>query len=127
MLPLREEVKALSDKIELLYLMMEELNHRFSSSVIASSSPELSPHSHDFSQKNLEFHSPQMTYSHLDPSQEYQEFILHEEEWKPNLFNRSEPESKKDVQIQRLTAQLTAAYNRIAALEEQLLAQRIHS
>lgn len=31
-----------------------------------------------------------------------------------------------DVQIQRLTAQLTAAYNRIAALEEQLLSHRIH-
>lgn len=28
------------------------------------------------------------------------------------------------IQIQRLTAQLTAAYNRIAALEEQLLARR---
>ncbi|WP_309742737.1 hypothetical protein [Chamaesiphon sp. OTE_20_metabat_361] len=28
------------------------------------------------------------------------------------------------IQIQRLTAQLTAAYNRIAALEEQLLAKR---
>lgn len=32
----------------------------------------------------------------------------------------------QDVQIQRLTAQLTAAYNRIAALEEQLLATRVH-
>jgi uncharacterized coiled-coil protein SlyX len=31
-----------------------------------------------------------------------------------------------EIQIQRLTAQLTAAYNRIAALEEQLLAQRVH-
>lgn len=31
-----------------------------------------------------------------------------------------------EVQIQRLTAQLTAAYNRIAALEEQLLSHRIH-
>ncbi len=30
-----------------------------------------------------------------------------------------------EVQVQRLTAQLTAAYNRIAALEEQLLAQRM--
>ncbi|NDJ18636.1 hypothetical protein [Myxacorys almedinensis] len=30
-----------------------------------------------------------------------------------------------EVQVQRLTAQLTAAYNRIAALEEQLLSQRI--
>lgn len=31
-----------------------------------------------------------------------------------------------EVQIQRLTAQLTAAYNRIAALEEQLLSKRVH-
>lgn len=32
-----------------------------------------------------------------------------------------------DVQIQRLTAQLTAAYNRIAALEEQLLSKRVRA
>ncbi|NCR46709.1 MAG: hypothetical protein GPJ09_22935 [Microcystis aeruginosa SX13-01] len=32
-----------------------------------------------------------------------------------------------EIQIRRLTAQLTAAYNRIAALEEQLLSYRIHS
>lgn len=32
-----------------------------------------------------------------------------------------------ETQIRRLTAQLTAAYNRIAALEEQLLTYRIHS
>ncbi|AHJ29277.1 hypothetical protein PN465_05235 [Nodularia spumigena CS-584] len=31
-----------------------------------------------------------------------------------------------EIQIQRLTAQLTAAYNRIAALEEQLMKVRIH-
>ncbi|WP_013323384.1 hypothetical protein [Gloeothece verrucosa] len=31
-----------------------------------------------------------------------------------------------EIQIRRLTAQLTAAYNRIAVLEEQLLARRIH-
>ncbi|MFM2430241.1 MAG: hypothetical protein RLZZ511_1454 [Cyanobacteriota bacterium] len=38
---------------------------------------------------------------------------------------RSEKNMSPELQIQRLTAQLTAAYNRIAALEEQLLAQRI--
>jgi hypothetical protein len=31
-----------------------------------------------------------------------------------------------ELQVQRLTAQLTAAYHRIAALEEQLLAKRNH-
>lgn len=32
-----------------------------------------------------------------------------------------------EIQIRRLTAQLTAAYNRIAALEEQLLANRVQT
>lgn len=31
-----------------------------------------------------------------------------------------------DIQVHRLTAQITAAYHRIAALEEQLIAQRVH-
>lgn len=39
----------------------------------------------------------------------------------------SEQNLSPDIQIRRLTAQLTAAYNRIAALEEQLLTYRIHS
>jgi len=41
-----------------------------------------------------------------------------------NVVHREEPTLTADVQIQRLTAQLTAAYNRIAALEEQLLSKR---
>ncbi|WP_158409490.1 hypothetical protein [Gloeocapsa sp. PCC 73106] len=41
----------------------------------------------------------------------------------PDLENLLSP----DVQIQRLTAQLTAAYHRIAALEDQLLATRSHA
>lgn len=43
-------------------------------------------------------------------------------------FNSSNEQSlSPEIQIRRLTAQLTAAYNRIAALEEQLLACRIQS
>lgn len=38
----------------------------------------------------------------------------------------NERELEPSIQIQRLTAQLTAAYNRIAALEEQLLSRRVH-
>ncbi len=39
----------------------------------------------------------------------------------------NESELSTEIQIRRLTAQLTAAYNRIAALEEQLLTYRIPS
>ena len=45
--------------------------------------------------------------------------------------DRKNPTQEKDlapeIQIRRLTAQLTAAYNRIAALEEQLLTYRVKS
>jgi hypothetical protein len=44
-----------------------------------------------------------------------------------NSHQNSEKALSADIQVQRLTAQLTAAYNRIAALEEQLLSRRIHS
>lgn len=40
---------------------------------------------------------------------------------------REETMLSADIQIQRLTAQLTAAYNRIAALEEQLLSKRMRA
>lgn len=40
--------------------------------------------------------------------------------------SQKEKELTPELQIQRLTAQLTAAYNRIAALEEQLLSRRVH-
>jgi hypothetical protein len=57
-----------------------------------------------------------------------------EMEHKDVLMDDNYPESdsqngdralSSEVQIQRLTAQLTAAYNRIAALEEQLLSRRV--
>jgi hypothetical protein len=41
-----------------------------------------------------------------------------------SLHQIKEQDLSPQIQIQRLTAQLTAAYNRIAALEEQLLAKR---
>lgn len=43
-----------------------------------------------------------------------------------NYAYYSETYLSPEIQIRRLTAQLTAAYNRIAVLEEQLLARRIH-
>lgn len=44
----------------------------------------------------------------------------------PSQSYYSETYLPPEIQIRRLTAQLTAAYNRIAVLEEQLLARRIH-
>jgi hypothetical protein len=41
-------------------------------------------------------------------------------------YQTTDKQITPEIQIQRLTAQLTAAYHRIAALEEQLLRQRAY-
>jgi predicted nucleic acid-binding Zn-ribbon protein len=41
--------------------------------------------------------------------------------------NNIDSELTPEIQIRRLTAQLTAAYQRIAELEEQLMAKRVYS
>ncbi len=51
--------------------------------------------------------------------------ILMDGEGMETITSMSEKVMSPELQIQRLTAQLTAAYNRIAALEEQLLARRV--
>ncbi|MEM6714646.1 MAG: hypothetical protein AAF622_06200 [Cyanobacteria bacterium P01_C01_bin.147] len=55
--------------------------------------------------------------------------LMHKDVLMDSVYLESELTAKEstlspEIQIQRLTAQLTAAYNRIATLEEQLLASR---
>ncbi|MGK7871876.1 MAG: hypothetical protein AB4426_00700 [Xenococcaceae cyanobacterium] len=61
------------------------------------------------------------------PVMEHKDILLDGSSWENNANPKSEQVLSPDIQIRRLTAQLTAAYNRIAALEEQLLARRIQS
>ncbi|MEB3290492.1 MAG: hypothetical protein VKI82_11295 [Leptolyngbya sp.] len=51
--------------------------------------------------------------------------VLVDGDYRPSDRQTVEGNLSQDIQIQRLTAQLTAAYHRIAALEEQLLATRV--
>ena len=52
--------------------------------------------------------------------------VLGNEDYREEMVECNPPEMTEAIQIRRLTAQLTAAYNRIAALEEQLISKRIH-
>ena len=65
-------------------------------------------------------------YNYFDPDLEHKDVLVDD-----NYLNESskniDGEFASDIQIQRLTAQLTAAYNRIASLEEQLISKRIKS
>jgi hypothetical protein len=61
----------------------------------------------------------------LNAGAEVHRDILVDEEPTPLSSNKGQTISQ-ELQMQRLMAQLTAAYNRIAALEEQLMSQRLH-
>lgn len=61
----------------------------------------------------------------IDAGAEVHRDILADEE--PTSLSSSKGQTiSQELQMQRLMAQLTAAYNRIAALEEQLMSQRLH-
>ena len=68
---------------------------------------------------------PVQSYSSLRQTMEHKD-VLADGNGLDTHVKSSEKQLTPEIQVQRLTAQLTAAYNRIAALEEQLLAQRIH-
>ena len=60
-----------------------------------------------------------------DPSMEHKDVLIDGDNLDPTI-QHSDRQISPEIQVQRLTAQLTAAYSRMAALEEQLIAKRIH-
>jgi hypothetical protein len=79
------------------------------------------------------YNSPYVSDYQLDPQKgyyratmEHKDVLLEDEMPKTTLPDPlHEPSVASDIQIRRLMAQLTAAYNRIAILEEQLVACRM--
>lgn len=114
----------LNDKIDRLYEMIEQLNVRLSDVLASSSASSKNQAPASFSPVG---NSP---FAARASSSFDQEMIGHKDVLSEGDFfesNRTTGDQAltAEIQIQRLTAQLTAAYNRIAALEEQLLAHRI--
>ncbi|MDB9311893.1 hypothetical protein PN462_02175 [Spirulina sp. CS-785/01] len=75
-------------------------------------------------------HSDTMPLNYAEFTQQnltHKDILNDEENWKKLSDYHYQPDEQEfapDLQVRRLTAQVTAAYNRIAALEEQLLARR---
>ncbi len=122
---LQVQISELRDKIERLYQLIEQISNQIK----------------ELSSQRVR-HSEQESYSLPNFTPKTSHFIVHEGESEYQLThkdilvddnsstsstNSSSDNLAPDTQIRRLTAQLTAAYNRIAALEEQLLTYRIHS
>jgi len=117
-----EQIAALHSKVDALYSLVEQLNRTLSG--IAPVLQQLD--SHDLASAGVLRDSSGSEPYHplgLDRVSDHKDVLL--ESPYPEQENRQANLISPEVQTQRLTAQLTAAYNRIAALEEQLLSQRI--
>ncbi|MEC4866944.1 MAG: hypothetical protein SAJ11_12795 [Jaaginema sp. PMC 1078.18] len=127
---LHQNLIALDRKIDGLYTAIEQLNQQVAMLVARDQecSPLITPVPPiPQSRTHHRLKSPTESQVPWSTKMTHKDILLDDSDWEqiPNL----EPESAipNDLQVRRLTAQVTAAYNRIAALEEQLLARRSQS
>ncbi|MEO1339669.1 MAG: hypothetical protein AAFV28_00670 [Cyanobacteria bacterium J06635_13] len=122
---LQIQISELREKIDCLHQLIEEIGNQVKG-LSSQSGKRIEQESYSLpsfgsSSTNLVGQSGEAEYqlTHKD--------ILVDDNSSSSSANSNSDNLAPDTQIRRLTAQLTAAYNRIAALEEQLLTYRIHS
>lgn len=121
--PLQKQVIALSNKVDALHQVVDQLSDKMSDALSECRLTALQENN-PLGMNGTERSSAQ-SYSTFKPAMEHKD-VLVDGNGLDTHRQTGEKELSPEIQIQRLTAQLTAAYNRIAALEEQLIAQRIH-
>jgi hypothetical protein len=122
----QKQIVVLSHKIDALYQIIDQLSRKVSDSLQEIKQTQPQSQEGSLLGTNLRAYSYQSP-SLLDSVMEHKDVLVDGNSEMTNGYPSGEKALTADVQVQRLTAQLTAAYNRIAALEEQLLARRIHS
>jgi hypothetical protein len=132
---LQNQVYVLNHKVDELYQTIEQLNRKISLCLgqrslnvppPASESPEA------LLRKRYAYAIGNLVSTTLEESEELEhKDVLKEKndrnEREKTGQNNIDSELTPEIQIRRLTAQLTAAYQRIAELEEQLMAKRVYS
>lgn len=120
--PMQSQVTLLTQKVDALHEVIDQVNSRVTEMLSTSKSAA------DASTLDDSYPPRVKTSGNF---QRGESLLMHKDILMDSVY--VDPETSGDdtilsseVQIQRLTAQLTAAYNRIAALEEQLLATRAH-
>jgi uncharacterized coiled-coil protein SlyX len=120
---IRHQVSGLNEKIENLSQLVEHLNERMGE--ILSEVKRSRTESIDQFGSRVGERPSYSSLTRVDAALAHKDILIDTNYSDSNSGNR-EKELGPEIQIQRLTAQLTAAYNRIAALEEQLLAKRVY-
>lgn len=123
--PLQKQVITLSHKVDALYQVVDQLNGKVADALSECRLTPVQETNGDRTSEGTTGRYPTLGYSNYKQSTEYKD-VLADSTSNEGHSKSGEKELTPEIQIRRLTAQLTAAYNRIAVLEEQLLAQRIH-
>ena len=122
---LQIQISELREKVDSLYGLIERMSYQLQR---LSEAKEQKPESNSYSLSN--FDRIGRGGSSLSGESGYhlthKDVLVDDNSSTNTLSSSGEQSLSPDIQIRRLTAQLTAAYNRIAALEEQLLTYRIH-
>ena len=122
--PLQKQVNILSNKVDALYQVVDQLSGKMSDALSECRLTPV-PGTKDSLGINANGRNSNQSNGVAKPMMEHKDVLVDGNELDSHI-QTGEKELAPEIQIQRLTAQLTAAYNRIAALEEQLLARRIH-
>ncbi|MEA5576941.1 hypothetical protein [Anabaena sp. UHCC 0451] len=121
---LQKQILTLTDKVDALYHVIENLDRKLSQGLsdcfleqkqLADNYPE-----------NLEIEPLNLKHPLRFTSDLEHKDVLMDGIYPEMNLQAGDKQITPEIQLQRLTAQLTAAYNRIAALEEQLMRQRIN-
>jgi len=120
---LEKQVLELSDKVDSLHGLIAQLTIKVESGMTA-------PHTHAegnnvLPDSGMVNRSPALARRAPNPALMHKD-ILSDEPYLDGDTSSTSKNLSPEIQIQRLTAQLTAAYNRIAALEEQIMAYRAY-
>ncbi len=119
---LEKQVLELSSKVDSLHSLVAQLADKVDTGMTASKSSANGSILPESAGVNL---SPVKVRRAPNPAMMHKDILSDE----PYLDAEKSSTARKlspEIQIQRLTAQLTAAYNRIAALEEQIMAYRAY-
>jgi hypothetical protein len=122
----QDQIALIHQKIDGLHRMIEELSERITF-VLSGEQPVVTVSNRTYSHRVAEpsYQSVSISHSYDAEMVGHKDVIVEPDYIESDRSNAEQPLTS-EVQVQRLTAQLTAAYNRIAALEEQLLSHCIH-
>ncbi|XLQ11314.1 MAG: hypothetical protein KPI85_07375 [cyanobacterium endosymbiont of Epithemia adnata isolate EadnSB Bon19] len=124
---LQQQINELNYKFNQLHQMVEQVSQQISILKKPSEvSTNINQKSFDCVSHLIPSPNPELSISNkpLKLGMKHKDILSDDRDKQSVVSPEGEIILSRDLQVRRLTAQLTAAYNRIAALEEQLLAYR---